>query len=69
MNTLITVLNTWTIGELAITKSCEVSEFTGKRIPNSIVYSVDEIDGDNLDCFGTLAEARKYAKEYLGVRK
>ena len=69
MNTTILVLHTWIIGKLAITKSCEVSNWTNKRIPNSIVYSVDEIDGDNLDCFGTLADAKKYAREYLGVRK
>ena len=63
----ILVLKTWTMGELAITKSCEVSELTGKKIPNSIVYSVDEIDGDNLNCFGTLADAKKYAREYIGA--
>ncbi|MBO7736146.1 MAG: hypothetical protein J6S67_26480 [Methanobrevibacter sp.] len=65
MNTEILILNTWTIGELVITKSCEVSALTGKRIPNSIVYSVDEFEGDNLNCFGTLAEAKKYAREYI----
>lgn len=61
----ILVLKTWVIGELVITKSCGVSELTGKRIPNSIVYSVDEFEGDNLDCFGTLAEAKKYAREFI----
>lgn len=61
----ILILKTWTTGKLAITKSCLVSDLTGKRIPNSVVYSVDEIDGDNLDCFGTLAEAKKYAKEFI----
>lgn len=65
MNTEILVLNTWNIGELAITKSCLVSALTGKKIPNSIVYTVDEIDGDNLDCFSTLADAKKYVKEYI----
>ena len=49
-----------------ITKSCEVSALTGKRIPNSVVYSVDEFEGDNLNCFGTLAEAKKYAREFIG---
>ena len=63
----ILVLKTWTMGELAITKSCGISELTGKKIPNSIVYSVDEIDGDNLECFGTLADAKKYAREYIGA--
>ena len=63
----ILVLRTWVIGELAITKSCEISELTGKKIPNSIVYSVDEIDGENLDCFGTLADAKKYVREYIGA--
>lgn len=66
MNTSILILNTWTIGELVITKSCEVSALTGKKIPNSIVYSVDEFEGDNLNCFRTLAEAKKYAREYIG---
>lgn len=61
----ILILKTWVIGELVITKSCGVSELTGKRIPNSIVYSVDEFEGDNLDCFGTLAEAKKYAREFI----
>jgi hypothetical protein len=61
----ILVLKTWTTGELAITKSCLVSDLTGKRIPNSIVYSVDEIDGDNLNCFGTLDEAKKYVREFI----
>ena len=61
----ILVLKTWNMGKLAITKSCEVSDLTGKRIPNSIVYSVDEFEGDNLNCFGTLAEAKKYAKEFI----
>jgi hypothetical protein len=27
-----------------------------------VVYSVDEFEGDNLDCFKTLKEARAYAK-------
>ena len=66
MNTEILILNTWTIGELVITKSCEVSALTGKRIPNSIVYCVDEFEGDNLNAFRTLAEAKKYAREYIG---
>ena len=29
-----------------------------------VVYSVDEFEGDNLDCFKTLKEARQYAKNY-----
>ena len=66
MNTLILVLKTWVMGEIVITKSCEVSALTGKKIPNSTVYSVDEFEGDNLNCFGTLAEAKKYAREYIG---
>ena len=36
----------------------------GKKIPNSVVYSVDEFEGDNLNCFKTLKEARQYAKNY-----
>lgn len=63
--TTIEVLRTWNMGELVITKTCEVSELTGKKVPDSIVYCVDEFEGDNLNCFGTLAEAKKYAREYL----
>lgn len=63
----ILILKTWTIGELVITKSCGVSALTGKRIPNSVVYSVDEFEGDNLNCFGTLAEAKKYVREFIGA--
>lgn len=55
---------TWIVNGLEINKSYLVSEYDGKKIPNSVVYAVDEIDGDNLNCFKTLKEARKYAKEY-----
>ena len=55
---------TWIINGLEINKSYEVSCLTGKKIPDSVVYSVDEIDGDNLNCFKTLKEAREYAKNY-----
>lgn len=54
----------WNVNGLLITKSYEVSALTGKKIPDSVAYSVDEIDGDNLNCFKTLKEARAYAKEY-----
>lgn len=64
--TTILLLRTWNMGKLEINKSCEVSELTGKKIPNSIVYSVDEVDGDNLDCFATLLDAKKYVKEFIG---
>lgn len=55
---------TWIVNGLQINKTYLVSCFTGKKIPDSVVYSVDEIDGDNLDCFKTLKEARAYAKNY-----
>ena len=55
---------TWIVNGLEINKSYLVSEYDGKKIPNSVVYAVDEIDGDNLNCFKTLKEAREYAKNY-----
>jgi hypothetical protein len=64
----IIIENTWTVDNknyrdpLIITKTYLVSELTGKKIPDSVVYSVDEFEGDNLDCFKTLKEARAYAK-------
>ena len=66
----IIIENTWTVSNphfpdpLIITKSYLVSELTGKKIPDSVVYSVDEFMGDNLNCFKTLKEARAYAKSY-----
>ena len=66
----IIIENTWTVSNrkfadpLIITKSYLVSEYDEKKIPNSVVYSVDEFEGDNLDCFKTLKEARQYAKNY-----
>lgn len=62
--TEIKVERTWLVNGLMICKSCEVSCLTGKKIPNSTIYSVDEIDGDNLNCFKTFAEAKRYAKEF-----
>lgn len=63
--TEIVLERTWKINDkLEINKSYLISELTGKKIPNSVVYAVDEIDGDNLNCFKTLKEARKYAKEW-----
>ena len=59
-----TVDNSRFIDPLIITKSYLVSDYDGKKIPNSVVYSVDEFEGDNLDCFKTLKEARQYAKNY-----
>ena len=55
---------TWIVNGLEINKSYLVSCLTGKKIPDSVVYAVDEIDGDNLNCFKTLKEARAYTKEY-----
>lgn len=66
----IIIENTWTVDNknfvdpLIITKSYLVSDYDGKKIPNSVVYSVDEFMGDNLNCFKTLKEARAYAKNY-----
>ena len=66
----IMIEKTWTVDNahcndpLIITKSYLISELTGKKIPNSTVYSVDEFEGDNLNCFKTLKEARAYAKSY-----
>lgn len=56
---------TWKVNDkLEINKTYLVSEWTGKKIPDSVVYSVDEIDGENLNCFKTLKEARAFAKNY-----
>ena len=66
----IIIENTWTVSNrkfvdpLIITKTYLVSDYDGKKIPNSVVYSVDEFMGDNLNCFKTLKEARQYAKSY-----
>lgn len=66
----IIIENTWTVNNsrfanpLIITKSYLVSDYDGKKIPNSVVYSVDEFMGDNLNCFKTLKEAKQYAKNY-----
>ena len=60
----IIIERTWTVNNLIITKSHLVSELTGKKIANSVVYSVDEFDGDNLNCFRTLREAKDYARNY-----
>ena len=60
----IVVERTWIVNGLEINKSYEKSYFTGKKIPNTVVYTVDEPDGDNLNAFSTLKEARAYAKEY-----
>lgn len=67
-NTTIVVERQWIINNsrykdpIFIYKTYLKSDYSGKKIPNSTVYSV-EYDDDNLDCFKTLAEARKYAKE------
>lgn len=64
----IIIEKTWTVNNphfrdpLIITKTYLKSEFTGKKISNSVVYSVEEFDGDNLNCFSTLKEAKNYAK-------
>lgn len=65
----IMIEKTWTVNNknfadpLIITKSYLVSDYDGKKIPNSVVYSVDTME-DNLNCFKTLKEAREYAKNY-----
>lgn len=66
----IIIEKTWTVDNsnfadpLIITKSYLVSDYDGKKIPNSVVYSVDEFEGDNLNCFKTLSEAKEYARTY-----
>lgn len=68
-NTTIIVERHWIINNprykdpIFIYKTYLRSDYSGKKIPNSAVYSVEDGE-DNLDCFKTLAEARKYAKEY-----
>lgn len=65
----IMIEKTWAVNNknfadpLFITKSYLVSDYDGKKIPNSVVYSVDTME-DNLNCFKTLKEAREYAKNY-----
>ena len=67
--TKIIIENTWPISNknfrdpLIITKTYLVSELTGKKIPKSVVYSVEEFMGDNLNCFATLKEAKEYARK------
>lgn len=59
---MIIVERTWEVNGLIISKTWEVSELTGKKF--DCIYMVDEKDGDNLDCFRSLKEARAYAKNY-----
>lgn len=56
------VERTWEVNGLVIAKTWEVSDLTGKKY--NPIYSVDEPDGDNINCFRTLTEAKKCAKEY-----
>lgn len=65
----IVVEKTWTINHsdyrdgLCVCKSYLVSDLTEKKIPNSYVYSVDDIAGEcNLNCFKTFKEAKAYIK-------
>lgn len=53
---------TWEVNGLIISKTWEVSEATGKKY--DCIYMVDEPDGDNIDCFKTLKEAKECAKNY-----
>lgn len=59
----IIVERTWNVNGLTIVKTYETSCITGKKIPNSVVYSVED-EEESLDCFATLAEARAYARNY-----
>lgn len=67
-NTKIVVERQWIINNprykdpIFIYKTYLRSDYSGKKIPNSTVYSV-EYGNDNSECFKTFAEARKYAKE------
>jgi len=52
-----------TDGKYSIDKSAEYSELTGNQIKNSIIYTVnDDKEEDAIDCFKTLAEAKKFLK-------
>jgi hypothetical protein len=52
----------WEIDNLLIVKTYEQSCATGRRIPNSNIYSVEEVDGESLNCFRTFREAKAYIK-------
>lgn len=58
----LTVDKTWKYDTVEINRSWEV-DFNGKK--HNPIYSVDEIDGDNINCFKTLKDAKKCVKEYL----
>ena len=58
----IIVERTWEVNGLLISKTWAVDQLTGKKY--DCVYMVDNLEGDNLDCFGTLKEAKEYAKSY-----
>ena len=68
-NTTIVIERQWTVNNphckdpIYIYRTTLRSDYTGKIIPGSAVYSV-ECNEENLNCFKTLAEARKYAKEW-----
>ena len=69
MSTTIVVEKHWIINNprhldpVFIYRTTLRSDYTGKIIPGSAVYSV-EYNEEHLNCFKTLAEARKYAKEW-----
>ena len=69
MSTTIVIERQWAVNNprckdpIYIYRTTLRSDYTGKIIPKSAVYSV-EYNGENLNCFKTLAEARKYAKEW-----
>lgn len=52
------------VNGFSIEKSAELNSRTGKIKPDTIVYSVYTLDGDDglVDCFKTLKEAQKCAK-------
>ena len=62
MNDTLIVERTWEVNGLLINKTWAVSQLTGKKY--DCIYTVDEKDGDNLNCFKTLKEAKAYAKNY-----
>lgn len=68
-NTTIVIEKQWNVNNprckdpIYIYRTTLRSDYTGKIIPGSAVYSV-EYNEENLNCFKTLAEARKYAKEW-----
>ena len=69
MDYTIIIEKTWVINNpryrdgLIITKTYLKSDLTGKKIPNSVIYSVD-FEEENLNCFKTFKEAKEFARNF-----